>query len=264
MAPRKTAKSSSKSKGKALRRADGVTWLTAAEYARRVGITKPRMSDYFARGLPFEDGKDEEGRRDSKLVNIDEADAWRLANTEARVGSDGTIRGLSLAGGAEPHASLSHAGSDRGEGVPPIAPAAAEPDPPPGPPPTPHAQRSPPANRTPASQTASVTASAAARIAEAKAIEAEMAAESRALNLAKAQGALVDRAAAMDIISGFAKGAAAILERKPGERAAHVAAELGCTPHEAMLALRKVTDELHAELAKLAGSIGARMEGLGS
>ena len=262
MATRKTAKSSTKSKGKALRRADGVTWLTAAEYARRVGITKPRMSDYFARGLPFEDGKDEEGRRDSKLVNIDEADAWRLANTEARVGADGTIRGLSLAGGAEPSAGLSHAGSERGEGVPPIVPAAAEPDPPPGPPPTPHSQRQA-APRSAASQTASVTASAAARIAEAKAIEAEMAAESRALNLAKAQGALVDRAAAMDIITAFAKGAGAILERKPGERAAHVAAELGCTPHEAMLALRKVTDELHAELAKLAGSIGARMEGLG-
>lgn len=229
--------------------------VPAAEYARRIGVTKPQMSAWFHRGLPFIDGKDAEGRRDCKLVVLAEADAWRMANTDVRVKASGELSGLNMA--SDPSGSVSQKAQSApatGEGVPskPVIKGAAggEAAPPP------QGSSQAPADLTPQQL-------ATARIAEAKARASEMDTESKSIGLAQKQGALVDRASAIEIVVGFAQGAAAILDRKPGERATHLANDLGVTPHQAMLAMRRITDELQAELAKLAGNIARDLEGVG-
>ncbi|KQV66629.1 hypothetical protein ASC70_12410 [Caulobacter sp. Root343] len=229
--------------------------MTAAEYARRVGITKPRMSEFFNKGMPFENGKDPEGRRDSKLVNIHEADAWRMANTEVRVASDGSLRGLNMAGGAEPPAGLSHAGNDRGEGVTPVDPKAAVPDPPPGPPPTPSTS-APPAASTPPDL--SPQQLAMARIAEAKAAGVEADTRWKQQRLAAAQGLLVDREAAVGAHRAFVQKVGSSIDRMPANFAGVVAARLGVAEHEVFLALDEIVAvQMREDLASDARSHAA-------
>lgn len=254
MAPRKTTKSSRKSRAQALPRADGVNTLTAAEYARRVGITKPRMSEYFAKGMPWHAGKDQEGRRDSKLVNIRDADMWRMANTEVRIAADGTLRGLNMAGGADAPAGLSHAGSTRGEGVNPGASEAAAAGPPPAPPPTPSASSS---SASSSGQPEEMTAQQATtlRIMEAKASGVEADASAKIMRLRALEGSLLDREAAVAAHRAFVQKVGTAIDRMPSNLAGLVAAQLGVPEHAVFMALTDIVSvRMREDLAKDARS----------
>lgn len=249
MATRKTAKSSRKSKVIALPRADGVTIVTAAEYARRVGISKPRMTEFFKNGMPHFDGKDAEGRRDAKLVNIHDADAWRMANTSVRVTSDGSLRGLNLAGGGEPPAGLPHAGSERGEGVSPIASKAADAGPPPAPPPTP----SPSSTAKPEEMSAQQQTTL--RIMEAKASGVEADANAKIMRLRALEGSLLDRDAAVAAHRSFVQKVGSAIDRMPSNLAGLVAARLGVPEHAVFMALTDIVSvRMREDLAKDARS----------
>ena len=220
--------------------------VPAAEYGRRINVQKSRMSAWLKLGMPYVDGRDGHGRV-CKLVDLAEADAWRMANTEVRVDASGQLRGLDMACDLSREAVKPRpAAPPAGEGDPSLEARPAE------------------AASTPLpSVQIELTPQqlATSRIAEAKARTSEMEAEGKGLLLAQRRGDLIDRAAALEVITGFALGIGAILDRKPAEGAVHVAAELGSTTHKAMLALRKVTDELRAELAQLAGDIARELEG---
>lgn len=252
MPPRKSTRSAKKSSFDNLPRAGG-DLVPAAEYARAVGIAKSQMSAWFHRGLPFIDGKDAEGRRNCKLVDLAAADAWRMANTDVRVDASGKLRGLNMAsdlprGVTTPVVRTTPAA---GEGVsPPLAKQGAAGT----------GETAPPPAGEPVLTPQQI---ATARIAEAKARESEMAMEMRGLALASKRGDLIDREAAMEILGAFTQGLGAILERKPAERAAMIAAELGTTTHLAMLTTRRIMDELRVELAKLADSIARDLERTG-
>lgn len=232
-------------------RADGVTLVTAAEYGRRVGVSKSRMSDFINKGMPWLPGKDAEGRRDAKLVNVHDADMWRLANTEVRIASDGTLRGLNLAGGAEPPPGLSHAGNGRDEGVSPSVPQAAAPDPPPAPPPPPKAGSS--ASGQPEEMTAQQATTL--RIMEAKASGVEADAAAKIMRLRALEGSLLDKEAAVAAHKAFVQKVGTAIDRMPSNLAGLVAARLGVSEHAVFMALTDIVSvRMREDLAKDARS----------
>jgi len=241
MAARKSSKSPKKSKASKLPHAGG-DLVTAAEYARRVGISPPRMTKFFHEGMPFVNGKDAEGRRDCKLVNVHDADLWRLANTEVRIDADGRLRGMES--GARAPDPLP-AGPQAGTGVP--SPAAEQA--------VPSVSGEPPAS-TKASVEPELTGSqlAAARIAEAKAAGVEADTDYKKQRLATAQGLLVDRKAAIGAHQAFVQKMAVAIDRMPQNYASKLGAGLGVPDHEAFKALKAVAQQMREDLARDARS----------
>lgn len=232
-------------------RADGVTLVTAAEYGRRIGVGKSRMSDFLNSGMPWIAGKDAEGRRDSKLVNVHDADMWRLANTEVRIASDGTLRGLNMAGGGEPPAGSSHAGNGRDEGVSPSVPQAAAAGPPPAPPPPPNGGSS--VSGQPEEMTAQQATTL--RIMEAKASGVEADAAAKIMRLRALEGSLLDRDAAVAAHKAFVQKVGTAIDRMPSNLAGLVAARLGVSEHAVFMALTDIVSvRMREDLAKDARS----------
>jgi hypothetical protein len=242
MATRKSAKSSKKTKASKLPHAGG-DLVTAAEYARRVGISPPRMTKFFHEGMPFVNGKDAEGRRDCKLVDVHAADLWRMANTDIRIDADGRLRGLES--GARAPAPVP-AGALAGTGVPSPAAEQATPSPVSGESP---ASPKPPAEELTGSQLA------AARIAEAKAAGVEADTDYKRQRLAAAQGLLVDRKAAIGAHQAFVQKVGVSIDRMPQNYASKIAARLGVSEHEAFKALKEVVaQQMREDLARDARS----------
>ena len=77
--------------------------IPAAEYARRIGVGKNRLTALFAKGLPFTEGKDDHGRL-CKLVDPARADDWRSANLTPKTDANGRVRGIveAASGAASP------------------------------------------------------------------------------------------------------------------------------------------------------------------
>lgn len=204
--------------------------ISAAEYGRRCGVAKSRVSAWIAKGMPFSEGKDGHGRA-CKFIEPADADAWRAASLEPKADGSGRVRGLVEAPAVVPgpeREAKSRAPSE-GPALPPAAP----------------------------------TNESALRIQAARAESGELELEMRRTRLAAQQRQLVDRRAAVEVLHGFAGSIANALERMPADAATALAEELGCDQHKAFQALRRVGDRLRDDLARHANADAERLTALG-
>lgn len=204
--------------------------MSLAEYGREISVTKSGMSRMVARGLPYTDGKDDHGR-DCRLVNPDEADAWRAANLTPKVDGEGRVRGIverRPPRPAEPKPSLT------GVRAAALGKAPA------------------PATRSPASGQPG-DPSAAERIQAAKALEAELQTQMRQMAHDKAAGLLVDKRAAVLAHENFVGRLIQMLERAPADYASNLADKLGVEAHALYKVLVELIEGLRRDLARTAG-----------
>jgi len=234
--------------------------IPAAEFARRRGVVKSRVSAWFQRGLPFVEGQDDHGRK-CKFVEPAVADIWCATHLTPTLRPDGRFGGTPMNTSrkqrAEQKAPPAPAPSmerpsptQRTEG-PSSAPSAGEGSkrrvfdfsaPPGQPPPELVAQSR---SDDPITEAAHLATETQRHRAQA---EADKSAIIR-LRLLQAQGALLDRGAALDAHEHFVQMVATTLERAPADHATDLASKLGCTEHQAYLALRDVIDGLRGDLA---------------
>ena len=222
------------------------TRITASEYARQCDppMGKSAISRLFKEGLPNYPGKDDHGR-DCKFVDPVEADRWRATFTTPKM---------------DPKTGLMH-------GMPslrpaPVAPARDAPSPP-------IAERSPgrAAGTEPTSGPGPTRGTGsgefgqdiAFRIQNARAVSAEEDAKARTYRRQALEGQLLDRDAAVDAHLRFIGLVASSLDRMPADQATSVSSKLGCTEHEAYLALREVTERLREDLAHAARQEATRL-----
>jgi hypothetical protein len=215
------------------------THITAAEYARQCDppMGKPAMSRLFKAGLPNYPGKDAHGR-DCKFVDPVEADRWRASFCIPKMdGRTGLLRGAP---------SLSSAPATG-------ASAAVRPD-------LPRADPKPASPGGTAGGAGADQQSIALRIQEARATSAEEDALKRTYQRQALEGQLLDRAAAVDAHLRFVGLVASSLDRMPADNATALSKQVGCTEHEAFVALRAVTERLREDLARAARQEAARLK----
>lgn len=234
--------------------------ITAAEFARRRGVVKSRVSSWFQRGLPFVDGQDDHGRK-CKFVDVAVADIWCATHLKPQIRPDGKLGGAPMNTSRKPRAEQKAPPNtappmERPSPAPRTEGPSSDPDAgegpkrrvfdftaPPGlPPPDLVAQ---PRAEDPIHDAAHFAAATQRHRAQA---EADKSALVR-LRLLQAQGALLDRGAALDAHEHFVQMVATTLERAPADHATDLAAKVGCTEHQAYLALRDVIDGLRGDLA---------------
>lgn len=218
----------------------GPDHIPAAEYARRAGLVKSRMSAHIAKGLPYVDGQDAHGRL-CKLVVPQQADDWIAANVDVRLDPLGRLSGLRSGTLPEP---------DR-------LPPAEEGDPRPAAPPTPARPVNAAAPPPTSGATANNLADTQARIAEARASEFEDKAAHARLRRLKEEGSLLDRKAAISAQQAFVTKVGTAIDRMAADSASVMAAELGVTDHQAFSALKRIAVRMREDLARDASSNAA-------
>jgi len=226
--------------------------IPAAEYARRSGIVKSRMSALFKRGMPYQDGRDEHGR-ECKFVNPVECDVWRAAHQQIRVQADGAVHGL-------PDLSQNTQREPAPAEVPPpehagggLGAARAGSEPPKGakPPPAPRIAARP-AHGSGATGAGGGDFAAemdvAKRIQFAKASEAEDRAYTQRLRRWREEGLLLDREGAIDAHLAFVTQVGTSIDRMP------------VTEHQVFIALRRVAERMREDLARYAANEADRLD----
>lgn len=200
--------------------------IPAAEYARRIGIGKSGMSRLISRGLPFTEGQDDHGRL-CKFIDPVLADAWRSTHLTPKLdGKTGLLRG-----------SVDTTTSRR-------------PSPPSHKPREP-ARPSPPASRQSVAG-GDEDLETARRMRQLRAQREEDVSALARLKRLQAEGKLLDREAALEGHERFVGQLAVLLDRMPADQATLLADRVGCTEHEAYLALKDLAIRLRSDLATYA------------
>lgn len=210
----------------------------ASVYGASQGIGKSGMSPLLKRGLPWYEGVDKKGRQ-CKYVRPADADAWRGINCRTVVDQNGMVRGMPSAPPAP-----AAAASGPGRPAPPERPAR----------PAPGAPRQPGGGDGWSVQE---------RIAESRAVSAEVDAHIRTLRLLKEEGKLLDREAAYEVIGEFLDQTYASLGKLGEAHAGTHATKLGVSEHAAFMALRDLGDKVRSDLERYAAEARRRVEALG-